>query len=117
MDGRVERGEWIVAVTHGGRWDPLSEKVDLWIASKRFCGDQVHVARCLEFVDLDEGATVSEPTLRLEVNAAQDLCLALLDAMRQAGVLPWATGEGEAAAVKVHLEDMRRLAFGERGDD
>lgn len=55
-------------------------------------------------------ATLIEPTMRLDENDVQDL----MDQLWAQGVRPSrGSAEGELAATKRHLEDMRALAFKE----
>ena len=113
MSSRVDKGEWVVAASAPGHRDPLSNRIDIYIANKsRYVGTGVQLAVCKEltFKEVKEGCA-PQPTLCLEPQSAQDLCLALLEALRQVGIVPWATGEGESVAVRRHLEDMRRLVF------
>lgn len=122
MNALVSRGEWKIAVQSPPHGDPLNQVVDVWIASTKFAQDRLHLAVPMTFGLLEEAAAPGSPTLRLELDSASDLCTALLDALREAGVIAWSTDKSESEATQRHLEDMRRLVFqekevdGERGE-
>jgi len=77
-------------------------------AGENHVGQPMHV----ELVEFDTARSFVEPTVRLPRHEAQ----ALFQAMWDAGLRP-NDGEGTSghvAALKYHLEDMRRLVFKEK---
>lgn len=76
----------------------------IWGETRRYA-----VAEPVTMRTLEEGAYLTEPTLRLTEAAAQQL----MDNLWQCGLRP-SEGSGSAGSLKAtekHLEDMRRLVF------
>ena len=89
-------------------WD---RSVSLRIGSRGADGRISQVAK-LEFEPLEEGQYM-EPTIRLDRDEAQRL----MNELWSVGVRP-SSGEGnfgQLGATERHLEDMRRLVFGDAG--
>lgn len=67
------------------------------------------VAESVVFSPVDEDMALDEPTLSLDYEDA----VRLMDELWNCGIRPTEVGSpGELAAVKYHLEDMRRLVLG-----
>ena len=86
------------------------DSIALWIIEYR--GDQSFVAKPveLEFIPAPEHYVLPEPTLELRSQYAFELIRALLDGVAEN---EWIYGnpqvKGARDAVKLHLEDMRKL--------
>lgn len=67
----------------------------------------------LKRVIVKESELVKEPTLRINYDMAKDLFPAIAEALDKRGIKPPSRSyaEGELAATKMHLGDMRDLVF------
>lgn len=76
-------------------------------------GKREMIAAPMVFSEIAEDGRVIPPTLSMSPEDAT----ALMSALWRAGVRPHDVGTtGELAAVKFHLEDMRKLVFDKRGE-
>lgn len=90
---------------------PWSDSIEVLILERLWPLDSGRrkIAKPLIMEELKEGMIVTEPTLRMDRTAAQQL----MDNLWQCGLRP-SEGSGSAgamAATQKHLEDMRRLVF------
>lgn len=69
-----------------------------------------------QMVELKEYQETPEPTFRLSGGTSTEILKALADALDQQGIKTDADSkiEGKLEAVNQHLEDMRKLVFGEK---
>lgn len=88
---------------------PWNDSIDLLVVQPMYGTKSRSVAQPLTFRTLEEGLYISEPTMSLDLKAAQQL----MDSLWQCGLRP-TEGKGSAgalAATQAHLEDMRKLVF------
>ena len=95
------------------RREDWSDSIGILICERDISGNVIAVAHPVLLTRREPGASIIEPSLRLEFTAAQ----ALMDELWECGIRP-SEGSGSAgalAAVKYHLEDMRKLVFSNGG--
>ncbi|MBT9166730.1 MAG: hypothetical protein DDT19_00054 [Syntrophomonadaceae bacterium] len=97
-----------VFIQRPGGWDRL----DFYIGKAQ--QGRYYLAKPIElvFYEVEEGATLPEPTLKLSGREGKLLLQALAKALTEHGIkIGTADITGELKATQFHLEDMRRLVF------
>ena len=69
----------------------------------------------MEFKDYKEGVAIEKPTFRLAGFVVTPFLQAMANELKEIGIKPEGEPvlENELSSVKYHLEDMRKIAFGE----
>lgn len=96
----------VVAEVRSANWGRYFEIRFATLNAER---DVVAVAKPIEFIPIEPGAEVGEPTAMLTLDHLQNL----MDQLWSLGFRPerGQLSVGQVAAVNRHLEDMRTLAF------
>ena len=96
------------------RYDDVFNLVNVWLVKQNPDGSQTCVLPMnLEATTYTAPGTVPPPTIRIEGTFATQFLQDLADGLAAAGFRPaeLKASDREVTAIKVHLEDMRRLVF------
>ena len=99
------------------RYEDYSEHLNIYIFSISESGTRSFCTSIdkMEFVEYNPAHSIENPTIRLSGYIVKPFLQAMANELKEIGI----TAEGEPilanelTAVKYHLEDMRKIAFGE----
>lgn len=93
---------------------PWANQTDVYLVGEKADGEVFVAKPCdLVFEPVGSGAVLlpKDPTFRFGGNMSREFFPALVEALAKSGYTYESSDKGELKATKVHLEDMRKLAF------